>query len=59
MLNLEDESYLCQVDGEILGNLPVTYETLKDGYEFIRPQRNEVAEVFKEKYGHYFWECDH
>ncbi len=59
MLNPEDESYLCQVDGEMLGHLPVTYETLKDEYEFIRPQINEVAETFKEKYGHYFWECDH
>ncbi len=59
MLNPEDESYLCQVDGEMLGDLPVTYETLKDGYEFIRPQVNEVAEAFKEKYGQYFWECDH
>ena len=59
MLNPEGESYLCQVDGEMLGHLPVTYETLKDGYEFIRPKINEVAEAFKEKYGHYFWECDH
>ncbi len=59
MLNPDDESYLCQVDGEVLGNLPVTYENLKDGQEFIRPKINEVAEAFKEKYGHYFWECDH
>jgi diacylglycerol kinase (ATP) len=59
MANSKDEPYLCQVDGEILGNLPVTYETIKDGYEFIRPKTNEVAEAFKEKYGHYFYECDH
>lgn len=59
MLNHEDDAYLCQVDGEMIGELPVTYETLKDGYEFIRPQTHEVAEAFKEKYGHYFWECDH
>ena len=59
MLNPDDDAYLCQVDGEMLGNLPVSYETIKDGYEFIRPQTNEVAEAFKEKYGHYFWECDH
>jgi len=59
MANSEDEPYLCQVDGEVLGNLPVTYETIKDGYEFIRPRTNEVAEAFKEKYGHYFYECDH
>ena len=59
MLNPEDEAYLCQVDGEMLGNLPVTYETLKDGHEFIRPQINEAAEEFKLKYGHYCWEHDH
>jgi len=59
MLKSEDEPYLCQVDGEILGNLPVTYETIKDGYEFIRPKTNEVAEAFKQKYGHYYYECDH
>ena len=59
MVKSEDDPYLCQVDGEILGNLPVTYETIKDGYEFIRPKTNEVAEAFKEKYGHYFYECDH
>ncbi len=49
MVESEDEPYLCQVDGEILGNLPITYETIKDGYEFIRPKINEVAEAFKEK----------
>jgi diacylglycerol kinase (ATP) len=59
MLNPDDESYLCQVDGEMLGELPVTYETIKDGQEFIRPKTNEFAEAFKEKYGHYYWECDH
>ena len=50
MLKSDDEPYLCQVDGEILGNLPVTYKTIKDGYEFICPKTNEVAEAFKEKY---------
>jgi hypothetical protein len=59
MLNSDDEAYLCQVDGEMLGELPVTYETLKDGQEFIQPQTHEVAEAFKEKYGHYFWDYDH
>ena len=59
MKNSEEESYMCQVDGEVLGPLPVTYETIKEGYEFIRPKINEVAEEFKEKYGHYFYECDH
>ncbi|MHA1234188.1 MAG: diacylglycerol/lipid kinase family protein [Promethearchaeota archaeon] len=59
MLKSEDDPYLCQVDGEVLGQLPVTYETIKDGYTFIRPKTNEVAEAFKEKYGHYFYECDH
>ncbi|MFX0009612.1 MAG: diacylglycerol/lipid kinase family protein [Candidatus Hermodarchaeota archaeon] len=59
MVNSEDEPYLCQVDGEVLGKLPVTYDTIKDGYEFICPKINEVAEAFKEKYGRYFYECEH
>ena len=59
MVNPEDDPYLCQVDGEMLGKLPITYETIKDGYEFIRPEINEAAEEFKSKYGHYYWECDH
>jgi diacylglycerol kinase (ATP) len=59
MLNPDDEAYLCQVDGEMLGDLPVSYETIKDGCEFIRPQKNEFAEDFREKYGHYYWEYDH
>lgn len=59
MKNSEDNPYLCQVDGEILGSIPVTYETIKGGYEFIRPKVDEVAEAFKEKYGRYFYECEH
>ncbi len=59
MKNPKDEPYLCQVDGEILGPLPVTYETIKDGYEFIRPKTDEVAEAFKVKYGRYFYEYSH
>ncbi len=59
MVKSEDDPYLCQVDGEVLGPLPVTYETIKDGYAFIRPKTNEVAEAFKEKYGRYFYECEH
>jgi len=57
MLNPEDKPYLCQVDGEVLGTIPVDYEILKDGYEFICPEIDEVAEAFKEKYGRYFYEC--
>jgi YegS/Rv2252/BmrU family lipid kinase len=59
MNNPEDEPYTCQVDGEVLGYLPVTYECLQNGYEFIRPKVNEFAEEFKQKYGHYMWECTH
>ena len=55
----EVDPYYCQVDGEVLGYLPVTYEALKHGYEFIKPEIDEVAEAFKEKYGHYFYECTH
>lgn len=57
MLNPDDEPYLCQVDGEVLGTIPVEYECIKDGYEFIRPECDEVAEAFKEKHGRYFYEC--
>ncbi|MFX1360032.1 MAG: diacylglycerol/lipid kinase family protein [Promethearchaeota archaeon] len=57
MRNLEDEPYSSQVDGEVLGPLPVTYECIRDGYEFIRPRTNEFAEEFKQRYGHYMWEC--
>ncbi len=57
MRNLEDEPYSSQVDGEVLGPLPVTYECIQDGYEFIRPRTNEFAEEFKQRYGHYMWEC--
>lgn len=59
MKNSNDLPYLCQVDGEILGPLPVTYETIKDGYEFIHPKTDEVAEAFKVKYGRYFYEYSH
>ncbi|MFW9952628.1 MAG: diacylglycerol/lipid kinase family protein [Candidatus Thorarchaeota archaeon] len=59
MRKLEDIPYVCQVDGEVLGSLPVNYECIQDGYEFIRPRKNEFAEEFKQKYGHYFWECTH
>lgn len=57
MMNPKSDSYFSQVDGEILGPLPVNYECIQDGYEFIRPRTNEFAEEFKLKYGHYMWEC--
>jgi diacylglycerol kinase (ATP) len=60
MLNSEEPNpYICQVDGEILDILPVNYECIKDGYEFIQPKVNEVAEAFKKEHGRYFWECDY
>jgi diacylglycerol kinase family enzyme len=58
MKNPEDKPYHCQVDGEVLGPLPVTYENIENGLEFIRPKVDEVAEAFKEKHGRYFWECE-
>ena len=51
-----DKAYYCQVDGEVLGEIPVNYESIKDGYEFIRPEIDEAAEAFKEKYGRYCYE---
>ncbi len=59
MKNHDEEPYLSQVDGEILGPLPVTYETIKNGYEFIRPEVDEVAEAFKKEHGRYFYEYEH
>ncbi|MFX1375926.1 MAG: diacylglycerol/lipid kinase family protein [Promethearchaeota archaeon] len=59
MRNPEDKPYFCQVDGEVLGALPVTYENIENGQEFIRPEVDEVAEAFKEKYGRYFWDCEY
>ncbi len=56
MNNLEDDIYYCQVDGEVLGKIPVNYENISDGYEFIRPKIDEKAEEFKEKYGRYFYD---
>lgn len=58
MKNPEDKPYHCQVDGEVLGPIPVTYENIENGLEFIRPRVDEVAEAFKEKHGRYFWECE-
>ncbi|MFX1574830.1 MAG: diacylglycerol/lipid kinase family protein [Promethearchaeota archaeon] len=60
MLNAEEPNpYICQVDGEILDKLPVNYECIKEGFEFIRPEIDEVAEAFKKEHGRYFWECNY
>ena len=60
MLNSEEPNpYFCQVDGEILDVLPVNYECIEDGYEFIQPKVDEVAEAFKKEHGRYFWECNY
>ena len=58
MKNHDDKPYISQVDGEILSPLPITYETIKDGYEFIRPEVDEVAEAFKKEHGRYFYEYE-
>jgi YegS/Rv2252/BmrU family lipid kinase len=54
MENPEDESYFGQVDGEIIGSLPITYDMLPDGYTFIRPREDEAEQWFQEKYGKKF-----
>ncbi len=60
MLNSEEPNpYISQVDGEILDQVPVNYECIKDGFEFIRPEIDEVAEAFKKEHGRYFWECNY
>ncbi|MFX1568345.1 MAG: diacylglycerol/lipid kinase family protein [Promethearchaeota archaeon] len=55
----EPNPYICQVDGEILDALPVNYECIKEGYEFVRPEVDEVAEAFKKEHGRYFWDCNY
>ncbi|MFX1236438.1 MAG: diacylglycerol/lipid kinase family protein [Promethearchaeota archaeon] len=52
----EEKPYLCQVDGEILENIPVEYQVIKNGHELICPKTDEVATVFKKKYGRYYYE---
>ncbi len=57
MVDPNNDPYLCQVDGEVLGTIPVEYRLIENGYVFIRPEVDEVAEAFKAKHGRYFYEC--
>ncbi|MHA1672673.1 MAG: diacylglycerol/lipid kinase family protein [Promethearchaeota archaeon] len=54
MVNEDDAPYIGQVDGEIIGNLPIRYEFLPGGYEFIKPEENEAEQWFMQKYGKKF-----
>ncbi|TFH31309.1 MAG: hypothetical protein E4G98_00320 [Promethearchaeota archaeon] len=54
MVNGEDDPYIGQVDGEIIGNLPIRYEFLPGGYEFIKPEENEAEQWFIQKFGKKF-----
>ena len=54
MINDDVEPYIGQVDGEIIGNLPINYKALRDGYEFIQPKNNEAEQWFQEKHGKKF-----
>jgi diacylglycerol kinase (ATP) len=56
MLRPADPPYICQVDGEVLGEIPVSYELLPTEYPFIMPKCDEVAEAFKCKYHRDFHE---
>jgi YegS/Rv2252/BmrU family lipid kinase len=49
MVDPDAKPYLYQVDGEVLGPVPVTYEAIADGYEFIKPKKNEVLLEFNKK----------
>ncbi|MHA1510801.1 MAG: diacylglycerol/lipid kinase family protein, partial [Promethearchaeota archaeon] len=51
MVNAEDDPYIGQVDGELIGKVPITYECLPDAYEFIKPERDETIDCFMQKYG--------
>lgn len=53
MLDPEQQPYLFQLDGEVLGPVPVKYEAIADGYEFIKPRKNEVLIEFNKKYEHF------
>lgn len=50
MVKPDDVPYLAQVDGELIGEIPVDYESLADGYEFIKPKQNEVEAWWSNKY---------
>ena len=49
MVNEEDEPFISQVDGEVIGATPIHYKILPLHYEFIRPRNNEAEEWFQEK----------
>ncbi len=51
MMKPEDEPYLGQVDGELIGEFPISYECLPNAYEFIKPERDEALDWFMQKYG--------
>ena len=51
MIKMEDDPYIAQVDGEVIGNLPVSYECLPNAYEFIKPERDETLDWFMQKFG--------
>ncbi|MCF2140058.1 MAG: diacylglycerol kinase family lipid kinase [Candidatus Lokiarchaeota archaeon] len=55
MFSQDDPSYIAQVDGEIIGDLPIQYECIKDGYTFIKPREDEAEKWFKERYGKKFF----
>ncbi|MHA1584836.1 MAG: diacylglycerol/lipid kinase family protein, partial [Promethearchaeota archaeon] len=54
MVNPADDPYIAQVDGEILGEIPIQYESKPDFYEFICPQENEAEQWFQERFGKKF-----
>jgi len=51
MVDQDSEPYIGQVDGEIIGDLPISYDCIPNGFEFIRPEQNEAHEWFMKKYG--------
>ncbi|MFX0102410.1 MAG: diacylglycerol/lipid kinase family protein [Candidatus Hodarchaeota archaeon] len=50
MQNKDDVPYFYQVDGEVMGPLPVTYEIVPGAQEFIMPKEDEVLLAFNKKY---------
>ena len=54
MVESDDEPYIGQVDGEIVGDLPIDYDFLPGQYEFIKPEQNEAEQWFQENHGKKF-----
>ncbi|MHA1767014.1 MAG: diacylglycerol/lipid kinase family protein [Promethearchaeota archaeon] len=51
MIEKDDDPYIGQVDGELIGTAPIIYECIPNAYEFIKPKRDETLDWFMKKHG--------